>query len=140
MACKALIEGEMNNFLQSSHAAPCILNCFSDSEKLCDSLNEFFIQNISNCEYFDIDCRLVNGNSDDALILIHVNIRSLQKNFDLLSELISLLDFKPHFICITETQINDHPLINVSIPNYSFVHVKLDFKCRRSCCLLTFFP
>ena len=75
----------------------------------------------SNCESFDIDCRLVNENSDDAFL--HVNIRSLQKIFDLLCELITLLNFTPHIICFTETQIKDHPLINVSIPNYSFVHV-----------------
>ena len=65
----------------------------------------------------------MNGNSDDALILLHVNIRSLQKNFDLLCELITLLNFTPHIICITETPIKDHPLINVLIPKYSFVHV-----------------
>ena len=81
MACGASVDGELNNFLRLSHAVPCILNCFSDSEKLCDSLHESFIQNISNCEYFEIDCRLVNGNSDDVLILIHVNMRSLEKFF-----------------------------------------------------------
>ena len=64
----------------------------------------------------------MNGNSDDALILLHVNIRSLQKNFDLLCELITLLNFTPQIICITETRIKDQPLINVAIPNYSFVH------------------
>ena len=37
--------------------------------------------------------------------------------------LITLLNFIPHIICITETRIKDHSLINVSIPNYSFVHV-----------------
>ena len=125
MACEALVNGELNNFLQSRHTAPCILNSFLDSGELCDSLHESFIRNTSNCEYFDIDCRLVNGNSDDALILLHVNIRSSQKNFDLLCELINLLNFTPHIICITETRIKDHPLINVSIPDYSFVHVIL---------------
>ena len=75
MVCEASIDGELNNFLRSSHAAPCALNSFSDSEELCDSLHESFIQNISICEYFDIDCRLVNRNSDDTLILLHVNIR-----------------------------------------------------------------
>ena len=63
----------------------------------------------------------MNGNSDDALILLHVNIRSLQKNFDPLCELITLLNFTPQIICITETRIKDQPLINVAIPNYSFV-------------------
>ena len=84
--------------------------------------HEIIIQNISNCEYYDINCTLVNGNSDDALILLHVNIRSLQKNFDPLCELITLLNFTPQIICITETRIKDQPLINVAIPNYSFVH------------------
>ena len=122
MVCGASGDGELNHFLRSSHAAPSTFNSCSDAGEVCESLHEIIIQNISNCEYYDIDCRLVNGNSDDALIPLHVNIRSLQKNFDPLCELITLLNFTPQIICITETRIKDQPLINVAIPNYSFVH------------------
>ena len=36
---------------------------------------------------------------------MHVNIRSLHKNFDLLYEFIQSLQFIPQIICITETRI-----------------------------------
>ena len=67
--------------------------------------------------------QIVNGCYDDALILMHVNIRSLHMNFDLLYEFIQSLQFIPQIICITETRIKFQPQINVSIPNYGFAHV-----------------
>ena len=54
---------------------------------------------------------------------MHVNIRSLHKNFDLLYQFIHSLQFIPQIICITETRIKYQPQINVSIPNYDFAHV-----------------
>ena len=81
MACGVSGDGELNHFLRSSRAAPSTFNNCFDAGEVCESLHEIIIQNISNCEYYDIDCRLVNGNSDDALILLHVNIRCLQKKF-----------------------------------------------------------
>ena len=53
---------------------------------------------------------------------MHVNIRSLHKNFNLLYEFIQSLQFVPQIICITETRIKNQPQINVPIPNYGFAH------------------
>ena len=54
---------------------------------------------------------------------MHVDIRFLHKNFDLLYKFIQSLQFIPQIICITETRMKYQPQINVSIPNYSFAHV-----------------
>ena len=56
-------------------------------------------------------------------MLLHVNVRSLHKNYDLLYELIESLQTLPHVICITKTRIKNQPLSNLDLPNYSFVHV-----------------
>ena len=114
---------QLTNLLRSGPAATQDANNLSDTEKLCDKLNESLNQNISNCEYFEVNSQIVNGSYDDALILMHINIRSLHKNFDLLYEFIQSLQFNPQIICITETRIKDQPQINVSIPNYGFAHV-----------------
>ena len=56
------------------------------------------------------------------LFLLHLNMRSLQKNFDNLCNFLSKLPSKPHVISISETKIKDKPLLNVSIPGYTFLH------------------
>ena len=38
-------------------------------------------------------------------------------------EFLTTLNFSPDIVCLTETRIKSQPLINVEIPNYSFVHV-----------------
>ena len=54
---------------------------------------------------------------------MHSNIRSLQKNFDSLYVFLQSLKFLPELLCLMESRIKDKPLINISIPGYSFVHV-----------------
>ena len=38
-------------------------------------------------------------------------------------EFLTTLNFSPDIVCLTETRIKSQPLINVEIPNYSFVRV-----------------
>ena len=56
------------------------------------------------------------------LFMLHFNIRSLQKNFDNFYESLRLLPTLPQIIGIFETKINDTPLTNISISNYTFLH------------------
>ena len=57
-------------------------------------------------------------------MLLHVNVRSLHKNYDLFYELIEALQILPYIICITETHIKNQPLSNLDLPNYTaFFHV-----------------
>jgi len=56
--------------------------------------------------------------------LVHVNVRSLQKNLEPLTLLLSELNYPSHFIAITETKINKDTGLNSApnIPGYSFAH------------------
>ena len=54
--------------------------------------------------------------------MLHFNIRSLQKNFNTFYETLQLLPTLTQIIGIFETKINDSPLTNTSIPNYTFLH------------------
>ena len=74
--------------------------------------------------YYDVSHQFDDSHTDDTLKLVHVNARSLQKNFDQLYEFLASLHFTPHVICISASRINSDPLININIPNYSFFHVK----------------
>ena len=54
---------------------------------------------------------------------MHLNIRSLHKNFDDLHEFLSLLPFKPDVICLSESRINQ-PLKNIQLQGYNFLNAK----------------
>ena len=64
----------------------------------------------------------MNTESKRTLLLLHINVRSLHKNFDYY-EFIESLIFPPHVICLSETRIKKDPLINIKFTNYSFVHI-----------------
>ena len=65
------------------------------------------------------------NDNNNALILLHLNIRFLLKNFDDLCEFITGLTRQAHVICISETKIKNSTgaLVNLSIPGYEFVNV-----------------
>ena len=113
-------DGGLRDFLGLSQAATHNLN---DQEILCDNLFETLTNNITNCEYYDTNCKLIQKNS---LLLLHINVRSLSKNFDLLHEFLTSLNSIPQVICISESRIKNHPLVNIDLPNYSFLHVDSD--------------
>ena len=91
--------------------------------ELTNLLFNFLVENVNECKYYDIpmpsSCFVQNQNS---LSVFHVNIRSLNKNFDALYELILSLPVSPDVICASKTRTKGNPLINISIPNYSFFH------------------
>jgi len=91
--------------------------------KKFDLINRFllFLKNIKPCKYLNLNSPFLNG-STNVMFLIHLNIRSLQKNFDNLCEFLSQLSSKPHAIAISKTKIKDTPLVNISIPGYTFLH------------------
>ena len=72
--------------------------------------------NVSSCKYYEIDnLPIKNLNSVD---IIHIKIRSLQKNFDSLQEFLCLLPKIPKIICLTESRINKDSLINIELPDF----------------------
>ena len=93
-----------------------------DSCDLTEQVSSLMYDNISTCEYFDLS-DIPEICSKNELFLTHLNIRSLHKNFDDLCQFLSQLPVIPHIICLSETKIKDMPLINLSLPGYSFMHV-----------------
>ena len=71
-------EGEQPfNLLRPGFSATQDASNFSATENLCDKLYKSLNQNITNCEYFEVNSQIVDGSYDHALILMHVNIPSL---------------------------------------------------------------
>ena len=80
-------------------------------------------KNIKKCKYCDANFTFNDFNDRDTLMLLHVNARSLHKNFGSLSDFVEPLKHKPHVIRISESQIISQPLLNLGLENYSFSHV-----------------
>ena len=109
------------DFHQSSQAST--LNISQQiSDDLCDNILNTLTQTIKPCNYYSLDSNPLDNSKNDTLILMHINIRSLQKNFDLLTEFLDFLKLQPNILCLTE-RIKTQPLLNISNPGYSFVHV-----------------
>ena len=87
------------------------------------------MQNITECNYFDIpnldpSDRNSTESSEKTLSLLHVILRSINnfQNFDTLEEFLTDLSFSFDIVCVSETRLKGEPLINISIPNFKFVH------------------
>ena len=98
-----------------------IISSFNDFD-ITDVAFSTLFDNIKPSEYlspssFPAVCN--NG----QLFLLHLNIRSLAKNYNDLSDFLSKFTIQPHVIALTETKIKDRLLVNISIPGYTFFHV-----------------
>ena len=83
----------------------------------------FTFFNIKVCDYLDLNSKRPTFDPNRSLVFLHVNIRSLHKNFDNLYDFLVELKFLPDVICLTETRIKLHPLLNISLPNYTCFHI-----------------
>ena len=57
-----------------------------------------------HCDYYDIDSIPLPDSLTTKLFALHINIRSVQKNFDNLCQLISEMNSPPNLISLTETR------------------------------------
>ena len=77
---------------------------------------------VNDCNY--VDCEVFQGNLDNNFDILHVNARSLNKNYD---ELVSLLYYLKHnfsVIGVSETWLKPTSDVTLfQIPGYSFAHV-----------------
>ena len=88
--------------------------------------DDTFQQLNSSCEYYIEDqfkemlvkkCRTANT----KLSVLHLNIRSINKNLSELTDFLQVLDYQFHAIGISETWLNEYSH-SVSIENYDFIH------------------
>lgn len=62
---------------------------------------------------------------NDSFSILHLNIRSMQKNFDSFKQFLHTLNFRFKIICLTETWCRDEDIKNNSnfqLCNYSVIH------------------
>ena len=118
MALESSCDGELSGFLSTSQAA----DPSDEPNDLCDQIFYELTSNISACQYVDTIDGNVFTNEIDSLILMHLNIRSLNKNINDLDIFISTLPFKPDVISLSEARV-DQPLQNIDIEGYNLVHV-----------------
>ena len=82
---------ERGDRLVGSQANAAIFNTLA----LTDSIYQSFSNNITSCLYHDVDTTVLNKINENIFIT-HVNIRSLQKNFhtllDILNTFVAYLD------------------------------------------------
>ena len=74
-------------------------------------------------KYLNLNSSTHFQSKNNKLILLHLNIRSLNKNYDNLVEFSSTLPAQPHVVSLTETKIKGHPSVNINLPGYNFLHV-----------------
>ena len=111
---------ELVNFLGPSQAATQFQNSQDD---LFDNLFESLASNVETCRCYETNFQFHNADTNNALMLMHINVLSLPKNFHVCHEFISQLAFTPDVTCISEIRIKNQPLVNIDLSNYSFHYV-----------------
>ena len=109
-------------------------NTFSNNNNFYDGNQDpdvnFFLENIPslNTEYFspsDVKIGFSKFESSDTFSVLHLNIRSLRKNFEDFKELYKTLDLKFSMVCFSETWADDNKLENdslIRLPSYNVLH------------------
>ena len=78
----------------------------------------------NECEYCSTDSQNnILRNRTNELLIIHFNIRSLEKNIDKMSQYLSELKTQPDVIALTETKLKDNICGSIELPGYEFIHV-----------------
>ena len=94
-----------------------------------DPDSNFFLNNVSPRDTDYISPSDFNGNfkdfTENSVSVVHLNIRSLNKNFESFAELYISLSFNFSIICFSETWSNDENLCKNSLfqlESHSFLH------------------
>ena len=88
----------------------------------CNFFDEYCL---TNTPYLNCDEVKTTLNSQDDFSIIHVNLRSMSKNFENFKTLLANCSHEFSMICITETWCKDDAIkfnSNYQLPNYNVVH------------------
>ena len=115
---------DLTEFILSDQAAS-LLSKHMEIEDLCDDYYRVILDKIHRCTYLEENCNpnLSCKFFENSLMLMHINSRFLNKNFDNLYKLLSFRKFSPSIVAISETRLKNLPLTNISTPGNSFVYV-----------------
>ena len=107
---------------RASQAADYLLSD-SEPEELSDKIYESISSNILKCDYFDLKKNTqIYSSENNSLNIIHLNIRSLNKNFEKFYDFIQSLSYTLDVVRLSESRIKKQPLINVNLPGYNFLN------------------
>ena len=106
--------------LQQDSMSTCATSAASTKFDLSNALHNTLTSNFKACRYYETNANLPISLKTKKLFLMHINIRSVNKNFELMNhELLNSLAMLPDLICLSETKLKIHPLTNVSLPGYA---------------------
>ena len=100
----------------------CINNIYDVLDENSDPDRNFYNKNV-NSQYYTIDSFKSNfeSNSKNSISILHINIRSINRNYEDFKVLLSELNFRFKIICLTETwSKNTNPYFNLE--NYDVIH------------------
>ena len=91
---------------------------FETANEMINALTE----NTKQFDYYDSGSIPTFDPATDRLFALHVNIRSLQKNFDDFYHLLTELNTLPNLICLSETRLKDTSNLRlVNLARYNIV-------------------
>ena len=128
--CISLTKSDFESLQQSNQSYHCLKCIFPFQNLSNDELKELNVNNklifpkLSDYKLLDADNCYISTTDFQNLyannIEFCINIRSLNKNFEKLEELLSVLGKMPEIIAISETKLN----LNLKnfLPRYTFIH------------------
>lgn len=119
--CTSLSISQFKSYITSTLPYFCS-NCISDSLPI-DCLDVPDCSELRGCEgYLSLDNLDIHFDSYTAsdLVILHVNIRSLVRNVNLLEDLLCRIRYQPDVVAITETKLNSNSNLDlVSVSGYN---------------------
>ena len=94
-----------------------------NSDQIDETMN-FLTSIVNECNYYDV-FYLPIISKKKALLLVHINIRSIQNqnNLELLQKLLQNFNCLPDISCISETRLKrDLITANILLPGYDIIH------------------
>ena len=128
------------NIMQSGISLPSVLSrrtntnscrlcieCHTDCDE-CSSCPDLYrtCDDCLKCEAIDPISfnKMTSNRSDDEILLTHFNMRSLKKNINKIKEFLYPLEKIPEIICVTETKLNENPILSeIKLQGYKFFDV-----------------
>ena len=96
-----------------------------DESNLPDVLFQSLENNIKPCETHDFSQKTNIFDNSSSFLFIHLNIASVQAHFDDLNKLLLKFSNPRSVIFLSETRIKTNALININIPGYTFLIIRL---------------
>ena len=111
-----MVDASFDKQFATTRSQDLTLETCNQNSSYCDFFN--------NCEYHDVlSLNNVVKYKKDELLIIHFNVRSLQKNIDNLTTFLANISEMPDIIAISESKItNGQILVNFDINGYDFIH------------------